>query len=146
MRGGARWRSGPAADPNALRRDRFGDRPWWVLPAEGYSGEVPTFPLAPTVVFETGWDGRKRMRVIDPDASAIRQAVELRLWEELWRKPQAVLWARWDLKWEVAAYVRAFIESIQNDASTSLKVIVLRMSAEIGLSTEGMRALRWRIE
>jgi hypothetical protein len=70
----------------------------------------------------------------------------MRVWEDLWQKPQAVLWARWDLKWEVAAYARAFVESIQIDATASLKVLVLRMSAEIGLSTEGMRALRWRIE
>ena len=119
--GGARARSGPAPDPRALRRDRADDASWITLPAEGFSGEVPVCPL--------------------PDMSD----AELGLWVALWKKPQAAMWARMGLDYEVAAYVRAFLESIQPEASAGLKTAVLRMAAEIGLSLPGMHSLRWKL-
>jgi hypothetical protein len=103
-----------------LRRDRKDDAAWVVLPAEGFSGQVPKFPLADAL------------------------ASELSLWESLWRKPQAVMWDRLGLEWEVAAYVRAFLESVEAEASAGLKTAVLRMAAEIGLSLPGMHQLRWK--
>ena len=118
--GGARARSGPAPDPNALRRDRKDDAAWVVLPAEGYDGPVPEFPL-------TG-----------------ATHAEVDLWSRLWRKPQAVMWAKLGLEFEVAAYVRAFLESVAVEASAGLKTAVLRMAAEIGLSLPGMHQLRWK--
>jgi hypothetical protein len=48
------------------------------------------------------------------------------------------------LEYEVAAYVRAFIESVEMEASAGLKTAVLRMAAEIGLSLPGMHSLRWK--
>lgn len=119
--GGARARSGPAPDPNALRRDRADDKAWVSLPAEGFSGEVADFPLGDQSVFEVS------------------------LWGELWRKPQAVMWDRLGLKYQVAAYERAYCESTRPDASAGLKTAVLRMEAELGLSTVGMGQLRWKI-
>ena len=119
--GGARGRSGPAPDPNALRRDRADDKSWVTLPAEGFAGVVPEFPLADVLVSESA------------------------LWLRLWRKPQAFMWAQLQLEFEVAAYVRAFLESVEPAASAGLKTAVLRMSAELGLSTVGMGQLRWKI-
>lgn len=118
--GGARARSGPAPDPAALRRDRKDDAAWVTLPAEGFAGDVPPFPLVGGSV------------------------VEVDLWSELWRKPQAVMWDRLELKWQVAAYVRAFVESIGENASAGLKTAVLRMEGELGLSLPGMHSLRWK--
>ena len=118
--GGARRSSGPAADPNALRRDRAGDAAWVTLPAEGFQGDVPSFPLA----------------------GALQAEVDL--WVELWAKPQAAMWSKLGMKFEVAAYVRAFLESVEAEASAGLKTAVLRMSAEIGLSLPGMHSLRWK--
>lgn len=118
--GGARARSGPAPDPNALRRDRKDDKEWLPLPSEGYQGDVPAWPFEPA------------------------SQVELDLWARLWRKPQAFMWAQLQLEFEVAAYVRAFLESVEPEASAGLKTAVLRMSAELGLSTVGMNALRWK--
>lgn len=118
--GGARARSGPAPDPNALRRDRKDDAGWTVLPAEGFGGVVPGFPLSAGL------------------------AVELELWAELWAKPQAVMWAKFGMKFQVAAYVRAFLESVEAEASAGLKTAVLRMEAEIGLSLPGMHSFRWK--
>ena len=119
--GGARARSGPPADPNALRRDRKDDKAWVNLPVEGYQGDVPSWPFEPDNV------------------------AELDLWSRLWAKPQAAMWAQLQLEFEVAAYVRAFLESVEPGASAGLKTAVLRMSAELGLSTVGMGQLRWKI-
>jgi hypothetical protein len=118
--GGARARSGPAPDPNALRRDRKDDAGWVTLPAGGYDGEIPSFPLPEALTAETD------------------------LWATLWRKPQAAMWSKLGLEYEVAAYVRAFLESVEAEASAGLKTAVLRMAAEIGLSLPGMHSLRWK--
>lgn len=118
--GGARARSGPPADPNALRRDRKDDKAWVDLPVSPVE-DVPDFPLADASVTEMG------------------------LWAELWQKPQGHMWSALGLKWQVAAYVRAFVESVQEKASAGLKTAVLRMEAELGLSTVGMGQLRWTI-
>jgi hypothetical protein len=118
--GGARARSGPPPDPNALRRDRKDDAGWVTLPAEGFAGKTPDFPLPGGLATETD------------------------LWETLWRKPQAHMWAKLGLEYEVAAYVRAFMESVEPEAVSGLKTAVLRMAAEIGLSLPGMHSLRWK--
>jgi len=54
------------------------------------------------------------------------------------------MWDQLGLEFQVAAYVRAFIESVEAKASAGLKTAVLRMEAELGLSTVGMNALRWK--
>lgn len=121
-RGGARARSGPAPDPNALRRQDHADsKGWVVLPVEGRLGDIPDFPLSQY------------------------SASELDLWSELWRKPQAVMWEKLGLKFQVAAYVRAFLESVEPDASAGIKTAVIRMEGELGISLPGMASLRWRL-
>ena len=116
--GGARARSGPAPDPNSYRSM---DKDWVELPADGFSGEIPDFPL--------------------PDALGL----EVDLWRELWTKPQGAAWSSLGLKFQVAAYVRAFLESVESGASAGLKTAVLRMEAELGLNVPGMRSNGWRI-
>lgn len=120
MPSGGHANSGPAPDPNALRRNRGDDAGWTVLPVEGFAGKVPDFPLSDAL------------------------SVELELWAELWQKPQAVMWAKLDMRYQIAAYVRAFLESIEAGASAGLKTAVLRMEAELGLSLPGMHSLRWK--
>lgn len=117
--GGARARSGPAPDPNALRRDRKDDKEWLTLPLR-FDGVAPEFPLSGA------------------------STAERDLWESLWRKPQASMWAALDLSLQVAAYVRAFLRSVESDAPVGLISPVLRMEAELGISTVGMNALRWK--
>lgn len=143
--GGARARSGPAPDPNALRRDRADDKAWVDLPAEGFSGVVPGFPLPKIAVFDVYFADKQRVKELNVDATEHRWESELELWAELWRKPQAAMWDALGLKFQVAAYVRAYIESVGPDSNAGLKTAVLRMEAELGLSTVGMGQLRWRI-
>jgi hypothetical protein len=67
-RGGARNRSGPAADPTSGRSERRGYK-LTALPSEGFDGDVPDFPL--------------------PSASDR----ELEVWGILWTTPQACAWS-----------------------------------------------------
>ena len=119
-KGGARARSGPAPDPNALRRDRDAGE-WTVLPANGRQGATPDWPLS---------------------EQSIR---EVELWESLWRKPQAIMWERFGQELEVALYVRRFAEAELMDSRVNLSTLVRQMADSLGLTTPGMRANRWRV-
>src|SRR5690606_25985695 len=67
--GGARIKSGPARDPHSGRTERAGIT-YTRLPAEGYTGKAPKFPL--------------------PEPTAREHQV----WRELWTTPQAAAWAK----------------------------------------------------
>ena len=118
--GGARARSGPAPDPNALRRDRDAGE-WTLLPAEGRRGATPEWPLT---------------------EQSIREA---ELWERLWQMPQALMWERYGQELEVALYVRRFSEAELMDSRVNLSTLVRQMADSLGLTTPGMRANRWKV-
>jgi hypothetical protein len=120
-KGGARTRSGPPPDPNALARERDAGE-WTVLPAAGRQVPAPQWPLT---------DADER---------------ELALWTELWAKPQAFMWARFHQEHEVALYVRRLVEAEKPESKVTVGTLVRQMGDSLGLSTPGMRANRWRIE
>lgn len=120
--GGTRSRSGPAPDPNALRRDRQSDKSGWTtLPAEGRKGETPKWP-------------------------ALGQtAREAELWESMWRKPQAVIWER-DGSYEyVAMFVRQLAEAEVEKASAENRKTVRMMFADLYLTSDALARARMRI-
>jgi hypothetical protein len=118
--GGARPRSGPPPDPNALRRER--DAGEWVdLPSEGRDDVPPEWPLI---------DFSPRERD---------------LWLRLWSMPQALMWERYSQELEVALYVRQVARFEQPRSSVILGTLVRQMADSLGLTTPGMRANRWRI-
>lgn len=120
-RGGARGRSGPAPDPNALRRDRKEDEAGWkTLPAER-TEPAPDWPLT------------------------YPSPREVELWEREWRRPQAVEWERLGLENEVGLYVRAFAEAEQPGATANLRNYVRMTQENLGLSLPGLQRHRWRI-
>lgn len=119
-KGGARSRSGPAPDPNALRRERDAGE-WTILPAEGRAGDAPDWPLT---------------------ESSPRES---ELWLTLWSRPQALMWARFGQQIEVALYVRRLVEAEERGASVAVGTLVRQMADSLGLTTPGMRANRWRI-
>lgn len=121
--GGARSRSGPPPDPNALRRDRKSDAAGWVtLPEEGRKGRVPKCPsVAPT-------------------------KTELDLWAEVWKLPQAVEWERLRLHREVALYCRAYDQAMNGvEVKAADRTLVRQLADSLGLNTAGMARNRWRI-
>ena len=119
--GGARARSGPPPDPEAIRRDRPSDQAGWLtLPAKR-EGPLPDWPLT---------ESTKR---------------EDALWARLWTTPQATQWEALDLTDEVALYVRTFCEASQLEAKADGRTLVLRLREGLGLSTAGLARNRWRI-
>jgi hypothetical protein len=119
--GGARTRSGPPPELNALRRDRdSGD--WTTLPEEGRTGPVPEWPL--------------------PNKAS---QPEMAMWKGLWAMPQALMWDRQRQHHEVALYVRKFIEASRPKAPAMLTTATQRMADSLGLTVPGLLRNRWKI-
>lgn len=118
--GGARARSGPAPDPNALRRDKDGGD-WTTLPSAGRPGPAPTWPL---------------------DEQTEREAV---LWEREWRRPQALIWEANGQELEVAMFVRSVADAENAEASVASRTLVRQQMDSLGLTIPGLLRNRWRI-
>ena len=120
-RGGARNRSGPSADPNSGRSERRGFK-LTALPAEGYDGEVPEFPL--------------------PDVTER----ELEVWASLWRTPQAAAWSMQSWRWlNVADLVRLQVRGEARDAPVNIATVVRQLRADLGLTPAGLKENGWAI-
>ncbi len=119
--GGARPRSGPPPDPNALRRDRSNDGEWITLPAVR-SGPVPDWPLT-----------------IPPSEA------ETTHWDNLWRTPQATQWEVESAEVEVALYVRCLALAEIPGAPVGLIKEVRLMQENLGLSLGSMLRHRWKV-
>ena len=122
-RGGARNRSGPKPDPNSARSERRGFK-LTALPAEGYTGPVPDFPL--------------------PSASDR----ELEVWGRLWRTPQACAWSMPSESWRtpvVAMYVRTLVRCEDPEAPASLLAQLHRFADQIGMTTAGLAEMGWAV-
>jgi len=112
--------SGPAPDPNALRRDRDAAS-WITLPSEGRTGDPPAWPLA-----------RPTRR-------------ELELWQREWHRPQAVMWDANGQHEEVALYVRSLVAAEKPRATVASRTLVRQQQEALGLSLPGLARLRWKI-
>lgn len=120
--GGPRARSGPPPNQFSARSE---GKDFTELPAKGFTGYVPVFPL--------------------PDAGDGTRKRELQLWKRLWRYPQAAVWSR--EKWRhdaVAHYVRISIR-VELGAKAAEVNAMLRLRDEIGLSPAGMVLNGWKI-
>lgn len=121
-RGGARARSGPAPDPNALRRDRKSDQAGWLtLPASGREGPPPEWPL---------------------DGQTQREAT---LWASEWCRPQAIMWEANGQELEVAVFVRTLVAAEGPKATAAERTLVLRQMEGLGISVPGLARNKWRI-
>jgi hypothetical protein len=122
-RGGARNRSGPIADPTSGRSDRRGFS-LTALPAEGYAGPVPEFPLP---------SPRGR---------------ELEVWEQAWRSPQACAWSLPSEAWRVrtvAMWCRLTVRCEDPEAPASLLGQLHRFADQIGMTTAGLAEMGWKV-
>ncbi len=118
---GSSSRSGPAADPNALRRDRDKGE-WTILPIEGRGDEpAPEWPLSPA------------------------NEREAHFWDLHWRKPQAVMWERFGQEIEVATYCRTLAQAEKHDAAVAIRTLLKQQMEQLGISVPGLRANRWII-
>lgn len=142
--GGRRARSGPAPDPLS-RTSLVNGREFTVLPLV-HEVVAPEFPLEAIPVYDIYFANKERVKEFDREATDAARDAELALWADLWVKPQAVMWERLGLVYQVAAYVRAYIESTGPDSNSGLKTAALRMEAELGISTSGMLQNGWVLE
>lgn len=122
-RGGARNRSGPQASESSGRSDARGYS-LTALPAQGYSGPIPNFPLpSPT-------------------------ARELEVWEQAWRTPQACAWSMPSEAWRtrtVAMWTRLSVRCEDANAGAALLGQLHRFADQIGMTTAGLAEMGWKV-
>lgn len=110
---------GPAPSANPRRRNA---RPDGVqLPANGYAGPIPQWPLPRPLKAE-------------------REA-----WESLWRLPQAAAWAQLNVSRTVARYVRALIVAESRESTAFQLSEVRQLEDRLGLTPMSMQRLRWEV-
>jgi hypothetical protein len=131
-KGGPRINSGPVPDRDAVRRDRPSDAAsWTTLPAGGYDGEIPKWPLLERIAHD------------DEALAELVQVQERSHWARVWRTPQAAAWARLGWTHDVALYVRwlALAETGEMKAAGEAR----QWSDRLGLNPAAMLRNRWRI-
>ena len=122
--GGARNRSGPAANERSDRSDRRGFK-LTALPAEGYDGDAPAWPLEPAA-----------------------NATERSYWERAWRTPQACAWSMPSESWRiptVARWVRLSVRCDAPDAGAAPLGQLPRFADQIGMTTAGLAEMGWKV-
>ena len=141
-KGGARNRSGPAADPTSLRSAQRG-LSLTALPSEGYTGRAPAFPL-PKVDRYIVAEGT---RGPDKTGSTRFRAREVAVWRESWKTPQACAWARESWRWPtIAEFCRLkTVVELEPDANASLVAQLHRFRDQIGLTPAGLKENGWAI-
>lgn len=143
--GGARNRSGPAADPNSLRSAKKSVA-LTPLPSGGYDGEPPRFPLMTFTVRRWEQEDKRRYQVTDVEATEEFRQREVALWEQVWTFPQAVAWAREPWRWQaIAMWVRTAVVCESSDATAADKGAIHRFADQIGLTPAGLKENGWVI-
>jgi hypothetical protein len=146
-KGGARNRSGPQKDEASLRSAEAGYS-LTALPAEGYTGPVPDFPLPGRTVYRWESEGKSRWQVRDDEATEATLERERELWEWLWRTPQACAWSMPSERWRlntVAMYVRTFVICESAEATAADKNSLHRFADQIGMTTAGLAEMGWKV-
>lgn len=130
-RGGARPRSGPAADLDAFARER--DKGDWVLLPMSWDHPAPRWPLLDPTDVESG----------NPEYNSAR---ETEIWEQLWSQGQAPAWILDAQEFAVALYVRlvVVVESTIGTKSAPLLAEMRRQQEMLGLSRDGLLKNKWR--
>lgn len=146
--GGARNRSGPQPREGSGRSERAGYS-LKALPADGYQGPPPAFPLPRRDVFRKEWneDG-KQILVYDHEETKRVEARELELWEWLWSTPQACAWSLPSERWRlpvIGLYARTFVICESGDATAADKGSLHRFADQIGMTTAGLAEMGWKV-
>lgn len=110
---------GPPPNPQSRKQSGPHAHTWLELPADGYTGPVPEWPLPDLL----------------PD--------EMAMWARYWRKPQAQAWASIGMSDEVAVYVRAFLRGVGGNVAAISEA--RQWATLLGLTPTAMLRNRWRI-
>lgn len=115
---------GPLSNPNAVRYPTKTTK--IQLPAGGYQGEIPDWPLVEATM------------------------PELERWERLWRTPIAALWAPMSIETTIARYVRIALLAEDSDQATSVAMSNIKGEArqlekELGIGPSALQRLNCEI-
>lgn len=146
--GGRRNRSGPQKSEDSGRSDRA-NYSLTALPAEGYKGAAPDFPLPRRDVFTKEWnEAGKQIQIFDAAETARVAERELEFWAWLWTTPQACAWSMPSEAWRlhtVALYVRTFVICESGSATAADKGSLHRFADQIGMTTAGLAEMGWKV-
>ena len=140
---GGHARSGPPIDPNSGRSERRGIK-FTALPAFGYDGPVPEWPLPL----------RECFMLVDklpiPDVRRTEQVAdrEAALWAWAWSTPQAWAWSQPSESWRlhtIAMWVRTYVLCESSEATAADKGSLHRFADQIGMSPAGLKENCWVI-
>jgi hypothetical protein len=145
MPSGGHANSGPPPDPNSLKSAKRG-LTFVTLPAAGYDGDVPEYPLPKVPVYDIWFENKERHKVLDLEATEARFSRELELWAWAWRTPQAAMWAAEPWRQHpVALWVRTAAICESGDATAADKNSLHRFADQIGLTPAGLTFNGWKI-
>lgn len=163
---------GPPPKPDAQRRRTNATVAMTRLPAEGRTGSAPDWPLIPDVILTTRHElAAAKVESLEYDlaeampserasierkldlarekaaimAAQLREArnLEVTLWADLWRLPQAIQWERLSWTRDVAQYVRHKVMAELGDMDGAREA--RQWSDRLGLSPMALLRLRWEI-
>jgi hypothetical protein len=144
-RGGARNRSGPQPDPTSGRSDRRNYK-LTALPASGYDGEIPPFPLPLLKVFNVYFVEKQKISEFDEKATVARADREVELWAWAWRTPLGCAWSMMPWRWHtVAMWVRTAVLCESAEATAADKGSLHRFADQIGWTPAGLKENGWAI-
>ena len=144
-RGGARNRSGPQPDEGSGRSEAR-DFKLHGLPAEGYDGPAPDFPLSPMRVYRWEFEDKRRFQVFDEEDTELISEREAELWAWAWATPQAQAWSEQAWRWHtVAMWVRTAVVCEGSQATAADKGSIHRFADQIGLTPAGLKENGWKI-
>lgn len=146
-RGGARNRSGPPPQEGSGRSERKG-YVLTALPAGGYDGPVPEWPLPRRVIKVWEYEDKARYQVVDQAETDRVAARELALWGWAWRTPQACAWSLPSEAWRaqtVARWVRQAVLCESADSTAADHGQLHRYADQIGMTTAGLREMGWKV-
>lgn len=145
--GGYRMQSGPKPDPKSGRSDRRGLK-FNQIPASGWAGDAPEFPLPKMDRFKKESDGEGgSVEVFDAKLTKQARERELEVWADAWCTPQAAMWSVESWRWQtIAEYCRLkTVIEIKPDANAALVGHMHRYRDQIGLSPAGLAGNGWEI-
>ncbi|MCU1488278.1 MAG: hypothetical protein JWN67_5024 [Actinomycetia bacterium] len=114
---------GAPAAKTSTAADQLGVR-FGRLPRGGFTGRVPAWPLVSSATTD-----------------------ERKVWNQVWRTPQAAAWATepWRHR-TVALWVRSSVRCEEPDAPAAIITASIRLADQIGLTPAGLLANGWEIE
>lgn len=122
--------TGPGPNPNSRRQTGNQAHTWTDLPAGGFDGPTPAWPLA-------------AMLKVSVELAETLHERELVVWASIWRTPQAAAWSRNGWQHDVALYVRYLVLGETGDLDSAKEA---RMwSDRLGLNPAAMLKNRWRV-